>query len=81
MKLEIKTIMANSRDKKSDVEEGQHTPTAGKFQAYCDFGGLPICGHIGTWYGEERNTRSEAVRDRDDHKRKCPHHEPQVIDW
>jgi len=52
-----------------------------KFQAICTGGPLPICSHIGSWFGPERNTEDEAKADRDEHKKQCPNHDPEVVQW
>ena len=57
-------------------------PDAMKWQAVCQDGNkLPLCEHTGTWFGPERNTKNEAQKDADDHKRKCSHHNPAVVQW
>jgi hypothetical protein len=65
----------------NDGKEIKFKLAAGKFQAVCTGGGLPICGHIGSWFGPERDSRSQAEGDRDAHKNQCSHHNPEVVQW
>ncbi len=53
----------------------------GKYQAVCDYTPPPLCSHIGTWFGPERDTYEEAKKDKEDHLKQCPNHLPSVIQW
>jgi hypothetical protein len=72
MKAKIKTASG---------KEIEISMAAGKWQAVCTGAGLPLCSHVGSWFGPERDTEDEAIADKNAHKQSCSHHNPEVVRW